>query len=128
MKCPVCKSRAHVELDLHADGFAQDARECGDCGAIWTFSADVIKIIKGKVEKKQQFSTDFVCPTCNCMVCNETDLDAFQFHEELYECTACGTICSIAHNHIGVVIDSQIASFLDSTGDLVESYDYNLMR
>lgn len=128
MKCPVCKGREHVEIDLHADGFAQDARECGDCGVVWTFSGDVIKIIKGKVEKRQQFSTDFVCPTCKSMSCNETDLHAFQFHEELYDCTVCGTICSVAHNHLEVVKDSQRASFLDSTGELVESYDYNLMR
>lgn len=128
MKCPVCKSRNHVEIDLHADGFAQGACECGDCGVVWTFSGDVIKIIKDKVEKKQQFGSDFICPTCKCMVSDETDLDAFQFHEELYECTVCGTICSVAHNLMEVVKDSQKASFLDSTGELVESYDYNFMR
>jgi hypothetical protein len=57
------------------------------------------------------------------MVSYETDLDAFQFHEEHYECTVCGTVCSVAHNKVQIVKDSQKGSFLDSTGDLVESDD-----
>jgi hypothetical protein len=125
MKCPLCKSREHVEIDLHAEGFSQDARECAVCGGIWTFSGDVRKIIKGRVQKRQKVCTDFVCPTCHCMVSNETDLNAFQFHEQQYECTACGTVCSVAHDKVVVVKDSQKGSFLDSTGDLVESDDYN---
>lgn len=128
MKCPLCKSREHVEIDLHSDGFAQDVRECGDCGAVWTFVGDAIRIIKGKVDKRQKVSTKFVCPTCRCMVSHETDLDAFQFHEEQYECTVCGTICSVAHNQVEVVKDSQKGSFLDSTGDLVEADDYNTIK
>ena len=127
MKCPFCKSREHVEIDLHADGFAQDARECGDCGGIWTFSGNAIKVIKGRVQNRQQVSTNFVCPTCKHMVSYETDLNAFQFHEELYECAVCGTVCSVAHDQVEVVKDSQKGSFLDSTGDLVESDDYNTM-
>ena len=35
MKCPVCKGSAHVEIDTHADGYAQNLQECGDCGALW---------------------------------------------------------------------------------------------
>lgn len=127
MKCPLCKSRAHVEINLHAEGFSQDARECGDCGGIWTFSGNAIKIIKGRVEKRQTICTDFVCPTCKHMVSHETDLDSFQFHEELYECLVCGTVCSVAHNQVEVVKDTQKDSFLDSSGDLVESDDYNTM-
>ena len=135
MKCPLCKSRKHVELDLHADGFSQDVRECGDCGAVWTFSGEVRKIIKPstsavikeRLSLQKKFSTDFVCPTCHCMLSYETDLDAFQFHEELYECTVCGTVCSSAHGQLEVVMDSQKGSFLDSTGDLVEADDYNMM-
>jgi len=57
------------------------------------------------------------------MVSFETDLDAFQFHEELYECAVCGTVCSVAHNQVKVVKDSQKGSFLDSTGSQVESDD-----
>jgi hypothetical protein len=127
MKCPLCKSREHVEIDLHADGFAQDARECGVCGGVWTFSGDVLKIIKGRVQQKQKVCTDFICPTCKCMVSHETELSAFQFHEELYECTVCGTISSIVHNEVKVVKDSQKGSFLGAAGEPVEADDYNTL-
>ena len=46
MKCPLCRSREHVEIGLHADGFSQDTRECGTCGAIWTYSGKVLKMIQ----------------------------------------------------------------------------------
>jgi hypothetical protein len=61
------------------------------------------------------------------MASHETALDAFQFHEELYECVICGTVCSVAHDQVEVVRDSQVGTFLDSTGDLVEADDYNMM-
>jgi len=35
MECPVCKNRAHVEIDTHSDGFAENLQECGECGALW---------------------------------------------------------------------------------------------
>jgi len=127
MKCPLCKSREHVEIDLHAEGFSQDARECGVCGGIWTFSGEKLRIIKGRVQQRQRVSTDFVCPTCHHMVSYETDLDAFQFHEEHYECAVCGTVCAVSHNQVEVVKDSQKRSFLDSSGDLVESDDFDTM-
>ena len=127
MKCPLCKSREHVTIDLHAEGFSQDARECEACGGIWTFSGDVLKIIKGRVQRRQTVYTDFVCPTCKCMVSHETDLKAFQFHEELFECKVCGTVSSIAHDQVTVVKDSQKGSFLDTSGEHVESDDCNTM-
>jgi hypothetical protein len=114
-----------VEINLHAEGFSQDARECGACGGVWTFSGDALKIIKGRVLKQQRVCTDFICPTCRCMVSYETDLDAFQFHEEIYECAVCGTISSVAHEKVTVVKDTQKGSFLSSTGDTVEADDYN---
>lgn len=124
MKCPVCKNREHVEIDLHADGFSQDARECGDCGSMWTFSGNALKIIKGRTQKKEQAFSDFICPTCKSVLCIETDLDAFQFHEEIQECANCGTICCSAHKQLEVVNDSQRDSFLSVTSDLVEADDY----
>ncbi len=127
MKCPLCKSRDHVEIDLHAEGFAQDARECGTCGGVWTFSDGKLNIIKGRVAKRQLVHTEFVCPTCRFMVSQETELHSFQFHEELYECLICGTVCSVAHDKVEVVKDSAKDSFLDSTGDKVEADDYNTM-
>ena len=127
MKCPMCKSRNKIEIDLHAEGFSQDARECGVCGAVWTFSGNTLKIIQKQVSPQQKVCTDFVCPTCRCMVSFETDLNAFQFNEEFYECTVCGTIWSVAHDKVEVVRDSQKGSFLSSTGEKVESDDYNTL-
>jgi hypothetical protein len=116
-----------VEIHLHADGFSQDARECGNCGGIWTFSGENLKIIKGNVLQRQKVCTDFVCPTCKHMVSYETDLKAFQFQEELYECVVCGTVCSVSHDKVEVIKDSQKGSFLSSTGDQVEADDYNTL-
>lgn len=127
MKCPLCKSRENIEINLHAEGYSQDARECGKCGGIWTFSGENLKIIKGQVQKQQKVRTDFVCPTCKFMVSYETDLEAFQFHEALYECTVCGTVCSVTHDKVAVVKDSQKGSFLGSAGEAVESDDYNTL-
>ncbi len=124
MKCPFCKNREHVEIDLHADGFSQDIRECGACGGIWTFSGTEMKIVKSKQHKAEKTFSDFICPTCKSILCIETDLDAFQFHEEIQECANCGTVCSSAHNLVEVINDSQAGSFLSSTSDLVESDDY----
>lgn len=124
MKCPICHSREQVSIDLHADGFAQDARECGKCGGLWTFSGPALKIIKpGNLDREERFS-NFLCPTCKSVLCIETRLDAFQFHEELQECMNCGTICSLSHDQVEVVRDSQPGSFLSTTADAVEADDY----
>ena len=124
MNCPICNSKAHIEIDLHCDGFAQDACECGDCGGIWTYRGKELKIIKGRETQKVKAYSDFICPTCKAVLCIETDLDAFQFHEELQECANCGTVCSSAHDQVEVVKDSQKDSFLSTTSDSVESDDY----
>jgi len=124
MKCPICKKRAHIEIDLHADGFSQDARECGDCGSIWTFSGKVLKIIKQSDHTKKTKYSNFICPTCKSALCIETDLDGFQFHEEIQECANCGTVCSSAHDLVEVIKDSQANSFLSITSEYVESDDY----
>ena len=122
MKCPLCLSKQHIEIDLHAEGYSQDALECGDCGGMWTFSNGALKIIK--LNNKEKGSSDFICPTCKAINCMETDLNAFQFHEQIHECANCGTICSSAHDQIEVVKDSQENSFLSTTSDFVESDDY----
>lgn len=124
MNCPSCNSKGHIEVDLHADGFAQDVCECGACGAVWTITGNGLKIIKPMNSKRVQAYSDFICPTCKAVLCIETDLDAFQFHEEIQECLNCGTICSSAHDQVEVIRDSQQGSFLSATSDLVESDDY----
>lgn len=40
MQCPVCYGTTHIDVDTHADGFASNLEECGDCGALWTSRAD----------------------------------------------------------------------------------------
>ena len=127
MNCPLCNSKEHVEIDLHADGFTQDAYECGDCGAVWVHSSEELKILKERNDPIKKVYSSFTCPTCKAISCIETDLDAFQFHEELQECSNCGTICSSAHDQVEVVKDSQPGSFLSTTSDLVESDDYVFM-
>lgn len=124
MKCPTCKSRKHIEIDLHSDGFSSDLRECGDCGSIWTFSGNVMKVIKEGQKTPAKKYAHFLCPTCKSTSSIELDLDAFQFHEEIYECATCGTVCSSAHNQVEVINDSQLGSFLSPTTDCVEADDY----
>lgn len=46
MKCPVCKSHEHVELDLHAAGFAEEIVTCKICGSIWSINHGVTEIVK----------------------------------------------------------------------------------
>ena len=124
MQCPRCQNKKHVEIDLHAEGFSQDLCECGTCGCVWTCSGAESKVLKNASSSKTKTYSDFICPTCKSILCIETDLDAFQFHEELQECANCGTVCSSAHNHVEVVSDSQHGSFLSCTSDMVESDDY----
>jgi len=45
IKCPICKNEAHVEIDTHSDGFAQNLQECGDCGAVWTLKTDYSEVM-----------------------------------------------------------------------------------
>jgi len=50
MECPVCRNKAHVELDTHSDGFAENLQECGDCGALWTSKGGESILIHGATE------------------------------------------------------------------------------
>jgi transposase-like protein len=44
MKCPLCKSSKHVEIDLHSEGFSEGVYECGDCSGVWAVTNDSVKI------------------------------------------------------------------------------------
>jgi Zn ribbon nucleic-acid-binding protein len=48
MKCPNCKNKTHIELDLHSDGYVSDLRECGECGCVWGWdnNKNIRKIVK----------------------------------------------------------------------------------
>lgn len=51
MKCPVCNAGTHIDIDTHADGFAANLLECGDCGALWTNKANQAVLIHGATQK-----------------------------------------------------------------------------
>lgn len=52
MKCPVCKTHEqHIDIDLIADGFAEDIITCCICGAVWSVNHGVTEIIKDPQEK-----------------------------------------------------------------------------
>ncbi len=51
MKCPVCKSQDHLDLDLHSNGFTEDIMECRVCGTIWSVNHGVTEIVRDPQEK-----------------------------------------------------------------------------
>ncbi len=52
MKCPVCKThKQHVEIDLHADGFAEDIFTCRICGTMWSVNHGTTEVVKDPQEK-----------------------------------------------------------------------------
>lgn len=51
MDCPVCHEETHIEVDTHADGFAENLLECGDCGALWTRKAGRPILVHGATRK-----------------------------------------------------------------------------
>lgn len=54
MKCPTCGNKARVEINMHAEGFAQNLQECGGCGALWVNKGDGAILI----EKADSFGVD----------------------------------------------------------------------
>jgi transcription elongation factor Elf1 len=46
-ECPICHSIDHVELDMHADGFASVLEECGVCGALWSQGDTGSRLVHG---------------------------------------------------------------------------------
>lgn len=45
VKCPACKNKSRVEINLHSDGFANNLHECGDCGALWIHKEEAVILI-----------------------------------------------------------------------------------
>jgi len=35
MTCPSCSCKNGVEVDMHADGYANYLMECSECGSLW---------------------------------------------------------------------------------------------
>lgn len=46
-ECPICHSIDRVEIDIHADGFAQGLEECGICGALWSQESHGVRLVHG---------------------------------------------------------------------------------
>ncbi len=51
MKCPVCKSQDHLDIDLHSNGFTEDIMECRVCGTVWSVNHGVTEIVRDPQEK-----------------------------------------------------------------------------
>lgn len=46
-ECPICHSIDRVEIDIHADGFAEGLEECGVCGALWSQGKAGARLVHG---------------------------------------------------------------------------------
>ena len=45
MTCPNCNTHQHIEIDMHADGFADNLLECSVCGTLWQNEFGQITIV-----------------------------------------------------------------------------------
>lgn len=51
MKCPTCKTHGqYTEMDLHADGFAEDIITCRICGTVWSVNHGVTEVVRDPQE------------------------------------------------------------------------------
>ncbi|MEJ2469746.1 MAG: hypothetical protein P8Y91_03945 [Desulfuromonadales bacterium] len=64
------------------------------------------------------------CPVCHSLQNLGTDLHADGFHEDLFECAACGSSWAVNHGLIEIVRDVQECSFLEAVTECVEADDY----
>ncbi len=64
------------------------------------------------------------CPVCGSFEQSVLTMKAEQFVEGLVECTECGSSWSINHGHVEMVVDTQLASFLEGRSECVEADDY----
>lgn len=51
MKCPVCESHQHEDIELHVDGFTENIMECPSCGTTWSVNHGVTEVIDDPQEK-----------------------------------------------------------------------------
>ena len=45
MKCPVCKSFANQELDLHSEQFSEELLKCDICGCEWAVNHGLVEVV-----------------------------------------------------------------------------------
>ncbi len=48
MTCPICSNQHHIEIDMHADGYADNLLECSVCGTVWQNEFGEITLINRK--------------------------------------------------------------------------------
>lgn len=64
------------------------------------------------------------CPICGSYEQKSLKMKVDQFSERLAECTVCSSSWSTNHGHTELVVDTQIASFLEGQSEPVEADDY----
>lgn len=64
------------------------------------------------------------CPVCTSHEQSVLEMKAGQFEEGLVECSVCGSSWSVSHGLAEIVVDAQLASFLQGQSECVEADDY----
>jgi uncharacterized Zn finger protein len=64
------------------------------------------------------------CPICGSYEQNTLEMKSEQFVEGLVECSVCGSSWSVNHGLAELVVDTQVASFLEGQSESVEADDY----
>ena len=92
MTCPGCNTNEYVEIDTHADGFADNVLECGSCGTTWINRGNQTVVLRG-VTRQHGLNTN-ECPICHSIDRVEVDIHADGFARNLEECGVCGAVWS----------------------------------
>ncbi|MDA3806997.1 MAG: hypothetical protein PF440_03700 [Thiomicrorhabdus sp.] len=64
------------------------------------------------------------CPICRSYEQNTLEMQSEQFKEGLVECSICGSSWSVNHGLAKLVVDTQVASFLEGQSESVDADDY----
>lgn len=92
MHCPTCNDHDHIEIDTHADGFADNLQECGLCGTLWTTRGNETLVLHGATRQHGAMTNE--CPICHSIDRVEVDMHADGFARNLEECGICGALWS----------------------------------
>lgn len=92
MICPNCQDSTHIQIDTHADGFADNIQECGICGTLWMTRQGETVLLHGATRSHGTKTNE--CPICHSIDRVEVDIHADGFAEGLEECGVCGALWS----------------------------------
>ncbi len=45
MKCPVCNTYEHIDINLHSDGFDEAISKCPSCGTTWSVNHGLAEVV-----------------------------------------------------------------------------------